>query len=80
MFVLIYFLIKPPFNQSEQNVFTQKKKKNKEETQCKSPDGTGKVGRENEDRINMQKTKMYTLQVALLHRYMQGQFAPKGND
>lgn len=59
MFVFIFFLIKPLFNQSEQNVFMQKK----EEIQCKtkSPDGTGKIGRENEDGIKMQETKMCTL-------------------
>lgn len=40
-----------------------------------SPDATGELGTENEDRIKMQETKMCTL----LHRCMQGQFAHKGN-
>lgn len=41
-----------------------------------SPDGTRELGRENEDGIKMQETEMCTL----LHRCMQGQFAPKGNN
>lgn len=63
LFSFFFFLIKPLFNQSEQSVFTheKKKKKSRNSVQVQSPDGIGELGRENEDGIKMQETKMCTL-------------------
>lgn len=66
-FVLI-FLIKPPFNQPEQNVFMQTTTKNSVQNQ-QSPAGTGELGRENEDEMKMQETKMCTLSAFITQMY-----------
>lgn len=68
-FVFI-FLIKPPFNQPEQNVFMQTTTTTKNSVQNQqSPAGTGELGRENEDEMKMQETKMCTLSAFITQMY-----------
>lgn len=70
VFVLI-FLIKPPFNQPEQNIFTQTTTTTTTSSvqNQQSPAGTGELGRENEDEMKMQETKMCTLSAFITQMY-----------
>lgn len=66
-FVLI-FLIKPPFNQPEQNVFTQTTTTTKSSVQNQqSPAGTGNL--EEKMKMKMQETKMCTLSAFITQMY-----------